>query len=222
MAASIKSVALPADPPLSKIAAELADTPPLRDALQWFVRQKQWINEQHLQLCRADRVAAAVLEPGDHHAGYGRHAASVGELLRYPADTAGGIMTNAMVLVTVDLDMAGARRSIRPDLANPDFVYYVYVVDNLDSRRLQGVLTLRDLLLKDDHELVRDAMQQAVVTLDPLMPAIAAGRAVAEQHFAALPVVGHDGRLLGTVTADAALMQIASPALGSDTPRVFT
>ena len=52
MAASIKSVALPADPPLSKIAAGLADTPPLRDALQWFVRQKQWINEQHLQLCR--------------------------------------------------------------------------------------------------------------------------------------------------------------------------
>jgi tripeptide aminopeptidase len=52
LAASIKSVALPADPPLSKIAAELADTQPLRDALQWFVRQKQWINEQHLQLCR--------------------------------------------------------------------------------------------------------------------------------------------------------------------------
>jgi tripeptide aminopeptidase len=52
LAASIKSVALPADPPLSKIAAELAGTPPLRDALQWFVRQKQWINEQHLQLCR--------------------------------------------------------------------------------------------------------------------------------------------------------------------------
>jgi tripeptide aminopeptidase len=52
LAASIKSVALPADPPLSKIAAELAGTPPLRDALQWFVKQKQWINEQHLQLCR--------------------------------------------------------------------------------------------------------------------------------------------------------------------------
>jgi tripeptide aminopeptidase len=52
LAASIKPVALPADPPLSKIAAELADTPPLRDALQWFVKQKQWINEQHLQLCR--------------------------------------------------------------------------------------------------------------------------------------------------------------------------
>ncbi len=52
MAASIKSVALPADPPLAKIAAELADTPPLRDALQWCVKQKQWISEPHLQLCR--------------------------------------------------------------------------------------------------------------------------------------------------------------------------
>ena len=52
LAASIKSVVLPPDPPLSKIAADSADTPPLRDALQWFVRQKQWINEQHLQLCR--------------------------------------------------------------------------------------------------------------------------------------------------------------------------
>lgn len=53
MAASIKSVGLPPDwAPLSKLAAELADSPPLRDALQWFVRQKQWINEQHLQLCR--------------------------------------------------------------------------------------------------------------------------------------------------------------------------
>ncbi len=52
MAASIKSVALPPDPPLSKIAGDFADAAPLRDALQWFVRQKQWINEQHLQLCR--------------------------------------------------------------------------------------------------------------------------------------------------------------------------
>jgi acetylornithine deacetylase/succinyl-diaminopimelate desuccinylase-like protein len=34
------------------VAAEMADAPPLRDALQWFVRNKQWINEQHLQLCR--------------------------------------------------------------------------------------------------------------------------------------------------------------------------
>jgi acetylornithine deacetylase/succinyl-diaminopimelate desuccinylase-like protein len=55
LAASIKSISIKsiaAGAPLVKTAAEWADTPPLRDALQWFVRQKQWINEQHLQLCR--------------------------------------------------------------------------------------------------------------------------------------------------------------------------
>lgn len=53
MAASIKPVALHADPvPLAKFAAQLAGASHLQDALQWFVRQKQWINEQHLQLCR--------------------------------------------------------------------------------------------------------------------------------------------------------------------------
>jgi tripeptide aminopeptidase len=52
LAASLKSAALPPDAPLGKIAADLANSPPLRDALPWFVRNKQWINEQHLQLCR--------------------------------------------------------------------------------------------------------------------------------------------------------------------------
>ena len=52
MAASLKSIALPLDATLAKIAADLADSTPLRDALPWFVRNKQWINEQHLQLCR--------------------------------------------------------------------------------------------------------------------------------------------------------------------------
>ena len=38
--------------PLTRVAADLAGTRPWREALAWFVRQKQWINEQHLQLCR--------------------------------------------------------------------------------------------------------------------------------------------------------------------------
>ncbi|MBZ5606714.1 MAG: M20/M25/M40 family metallo-hydrolase [Acidobacteriia bacterium] len=53
MAASTKSAAVSGEsPPLAKLLAEAADSPALRDALQWFVREKQWINEQHLQLCR--------------------------------------------------------------------------------------------------------------------------------------------------------------------------
>jgi magnesium transporter len=144
------------------------------------------------------------------------------DLLRYPEDSAGGIMTNEIVVVPPGLDVSQARQAIRPDLERPDFVYYVYVVDDRESQHLQGVLTLRDLLMADDHAAVRDVMRESVAILDPLLPAIDAARRVAEQHLAALPVVSRDGRLLGAVTADAALVQIAPPSLSADTPRVFT
>ncbi|HTR39438.1 MAG TPA: M20/M25/M40 family metallo-hydrolase [Bryobacteraceae bacterium] len=53
MAASFKSAALSGEPaPLAKAIADLARTAPWQDALAWFVRQKQWMNDQHLQLCR--------------------------------------------------------------------------------------------------------------------------------------------------------------------------
>jgi magnesium transporter len=144
------------------------------------------------------------------------------ELLRYPEGTAGGIMTNDVVMVPYDLDTLGAREAIRERLVNPDFVYYVYVVDDLESRRLQGVLTLRDLLLAHDRDPVREVMRKAVDVLDPLMPAQAAARQVAEHHLAALPVVSKDGRLLGAVTADAALVELSPAGAAAGQPRVFT
>jgi len=53
LAVSSKSPSFRGEPlPLAKHVAEAANLPVLRDALQWFVREKQWINEQHLRLCR--------------------------------------------------------------------------------------------------------------------------------------------------------------------------
>jgi magnesium transporter len=144
------------------------------------------------------------------------------DLLRYPEDTAGGIMTNQVVTVSGDLTVIEARRAIRAVLREPDFVYYVYVLRDGQSRHLEGVVTLRDLLVRDDNERIGDIMQRAVATLEPLMPATEAARRVADQHLAALPVVGHDGRLLGAVTADAALLTISPPSMSGEEPRVFT
>jgi tripeptide aminopeptidase len=53
LAAPIKLASTPSPPPpISKFLAECANSTVIRDALQWFAREKQWINEQHLQLCR--------------------------------------------------------------------------------------------------------------------------------------------------------------------------
>ena len=144
------------------------------------------------------------------------------DLLRYPEDSAGGIMTNQVVTVTGDLTVGEARQAIRDELRDPDFVYYVYVLDTQEARRLEGVLTLRDLLVRDADERIGDVMQRSVATLEPLMPATDAARRVADQHLAALPVVGHDRRLLGAVTADAALLKISPPSMSGEEPRVFT
>ena len=146
------------------------------------------------------------------------------DLLRYPEDSAGGIMTNQLVTVCGDLTVGEARLAIRDELRDPDFVYYVYVLDGLNSeaRRLEGVVTLRDLLVREEHERISDVMQRSVATLEPLMPAIDAARRVADQHLAALPVIGQDRRLLGAVTAETALLTISPPSMSGEEPRVFT
>ncbi|HEY3062268.1 MAG TPA: CBS domain-containing protein [Chloroflexota bacterium] len=144
------------------------------------------------------------------------------DLLRYPEDSAGGIMTNDVVVVEVQLSVREARNQIRTELARPDFVYYVYVVDDLESRHLLGVLTLRDLLVADEGEPIQRVMRPSIAALDPLMSADDAARRVADQHLAALPVVSRDGRVLGAVTADAALLYLAPASTDGIAPRVFT
>jgi CBS domain-containing protein len=142
-------------------------------------------------------------------------------LLRYPEDTAGGIMTNDMIVVPGDLSVEEARRTLRAQLADPDFVYYVYVVDAVGAGRLRGVLTLRDLLRAEDTDRLEEVMQASLITIDPLEPAAEAARRVADNHLDALPVIAADGRLLGVVTVDAAITLLAPPAWREQGPGVF-
>jgi Mg/Co/Ni transporter MgtE len=144
------------------------------------------------------------------------------DLLRYPEHTAGGIMTNDVVMAPAGLSVAEARLAIREAIARPDFVYYVYMVDAIESRKLQGVITLRDLLVSDDDRPIAEVMQSTVAALNPLMLASEAARRVADQHLAALPVVSSDGRLLGAVTADAAIRHLAPASILDNVPRIFS
>ena len=144
------------------------------------------------------------------------------DLLRFPPDTAGGIMTNQVPVLPASLTVGAAREVLRDQLTAPDFVYYIYVVDDLAGGHLQGVVTLRELVRATDEQLISDVMRADVSALDPLEPAFEAGRRVADQHLAAMPVMASDGRLLGAVTIDAAVSQIAPLSWGRQAPRVFS
>lgn len=143
-------------------------------------------------------------------------------LLEFPEDSAGGLMTNRVVMLPATLSVGEARQAIREQLKDPDFIYYLYIVDDAASQRLCGVMTLRGLLVADDTQTIRDVMHVPWEVLDPLVPAEMAARSVVDNALAALPVVGRDGRLLGAITADAAIARIVPRALRPQMPRVFS
>ncbi len=144
------------------------------------------------------------------------------ELLSFPEDTAGGIMTNDIVVAPAEETVAQVRPLLAQQMTTPDFVYYVFVVDNLEARKLRGILTLRDLLLAKEDQRLRELMYANPLTAGPLEPAVTAARRLIDAHFAALPVVGVGGRLLGAVTVDAAMAQVAPKSWRDQAPRVFS
>ena len=180
-----------------------------------------------LSLMAPDTAADLVgkLAPADAQAVLDRLPALAAErildLLRYPENSAGGLMTNDVPSVAADLTIGEAREILPEQLRTPDFPYYVYVVEQ-DTRVLRGVISLRDVVVHPPATRLADVMMPQMVVLDPLESAQTAARRVVEEHLAALPVVARDGRLLGAVTFDAAFAQVAPLAWRDHAPRIFS
>jgi magnesium transporter len=144
------------------------------------------------------------------------------ELLHYPEDTVGGIMTNDVVFARAGLTVSEAREALRERLKEPDFVILIYIVDDEKTRRLRGLISLRSLLTAEDEQKLEEVMDPYVTTLHPLDPANEAAYKVINSHLAAMPVVGQEGRLLGVVTVDAAVAQVAPRSWSAQAPRIFS
>jgi magnesium transporter len=144
------------------------------------------------------------------------------ELLRYPEDTVGGIMTNDVVTARASLTVGEARETLSEPLKKPDFVYFIYIIDNQKSRRLRGMISLRDLVTADQKQQLEEIMDPYLTTLNALGPASEAAYKVIDSHLAAVPVVGDEGQLLGIVTVDAAIAQVAPENWRMQAPRIFS
>ncbi|MCA1592931.1 MAG: CBS domain-containing protein [Acidobacteria bacterium] len=150
-------------------------------------------------------------------------SARVVELLRYPEDSVGGIMTNEVVFISSGLTVREARASLREILKKPEFVYLIFLVDDDKQRRLQGMISLRNLIVADDDKRLEEIMDPYVTTLNHHEPAREAAYRVINSHMAAMPVIDDERKLLGVVTMDAAVTQVAPASWSSQAPRrVFT
>lgn len=146
-------------------------------------------------------------------------AEEVRELLGYPEDSAGGIMTTEYVAVPETLTAAQTIDRLREIEPNAETIYYVYVTD--DDERLVGVLSLRDLIVAQPATRISSVMIREPVAVGVLADQEEVAQVVARYNLLAVPVVDGEGRLAGIVTVDDAMDSILPTAWKKRLPRLF-
>jgi len=126
--------------------------------------------------------------------------AQLEDLMAYPPDSAGGIMSPEVTALSQDLTVPQAIAELRRIADTSEQVYYTYVVDG--AKRLVGVLSLRDLLLARETRRLRDIMIPDLVTVPATMDREEVAALLTKYGYYALPVVDAQNRLLGIVTVD--------------------
>jgi magnesium transporter len=147
-------------------------------------------------------------------------AAEVQELLGYPEESAGGIMTTEFIAVPAALTAAQTIDRLRQLEPDAETIYYVYVVD--EHGRLVGVLSLRDLIVAQPDSPISEVMIREPVTVGVLADQDDVAAIVARYNLLAVPVVDDRGHLKGIVTVDDAMDQILPGAWRRRLTGLFT
>lgn len=123
-------------------------------------------------------------------------------LLVYPDESAGGLMTTEFLALRRRMTVADALEAIRrlAPTTDPDYLLYLYVVDG--QGRLVGQINLVDLIRADPKQQLMDIMDTEVISVTPDMDREEVARIFARYDLVSLPVVDHEGRLVGVITAD--------------------
>ena len=128
----------------------------------------------------------------------------INELLKYPEDSAGGVMTTELMALRPDMTVAQAMEAIRRNGFDKETINNCYVTD--DSRRLVGVVSLRVLVLaKNTEEPIKDLMDSNVVSVSTTTDQEDVSKLFEKYGFLAIPVVDAENRLVGIVTIDDAI-----------------
>jgi magnesium transporter len=132
-----------------------------------------------------------------------KEARQVRKLLGYKEKTAGGIMTPEVTTVTGDMTAEQVIEHLRTAAADNEHIYYIYVVS--PRRALEGVVSLRDLLVAQPGTRISDILEKDVFTVLPDDDQEQVAELMSKYDLLAMPVVDEAGRLLGMVTVDDAL-----------------
>ena len=128
---------------------------------------------------------------------------SVNELLKYPEDSAGSIMNMEFLSLKKDMTVEDAFKRIRRVGGDMETINTLYVTD--PTRKLLGVLSVRDLLLAESDDLIEDIMDTNVMSVTTTDDKEDVAQAMSKYDYLSMPVVDRENRLVGIVTVDDAM-----------------
>lgn len=121
-------------------------------------------------------------------------------LWNYSEGTAGSVMTTEYAFLPADIPVRTALERLRLQAPNKETIYYIYITDA--SRKLIGMVSLRDLILNKPETILRTIMETHVISVPHDLAVEKVAALIAKYDFLAVPVVDAEDRLLGIITVD--------------------
>lgn len=124
----------------------------------------------------------------------------IATLVSQKENTAGALMTTEYAWIPPHISATEALRLIRLQAPDRETIYYVFVLD--DQHKLLGVVSLRDLIMAPPQSLIRDVMEDQVVSVKTGDDREIVAKEIAHYDLLAIPVVDEHGRMVGIITHD--------------------
>jgi len=124
-------------------------------------------------------------------------------LSSYPSETAGGIMTTDFATILLEMNAQEALEKLRSDAPSKKMIYYLYVVN--ESMKMQGILTLKDLLFAEPAAKIKDLINEFVIYAELSEDQESVAKKIAKYDLVAIPVLNTYQQLVGIVHHDDAM-----------------
>ncbi|MCR4956969.1 MAG: magnesium transporter [Lachnospiraceae bacterium] len=142
-------------------------------------------------------VVARILRNTDAKTRY-----QINELLKYPDDSAGSMMTVEYVNIKKDMSVVEAISRVRKMAENSETINTIYVTEN---RKLIGICTIKELLIAENEDRIEDIMETNIITISTTDDQEDVAKMFNKYGFLAFPVVDKEERLVGIITVDDAM-----------------
>ncbi len=124
-------------------------------------------------------------------------------LSAYPPETAGGIMSTDFATILINMTCQQAIAKIRHDAPSQKMIYYIYVVN--DDMEMLGIITIKDLIMSDPKDIVRDLYNENFVYSEVNEDREQVASKIGKHDLVAIPVLNSLKQLVGIVTHEEAI-----------------